>query len=171
MDLIAHLVFGFWLYIKLGNPWSILLSCIMDVDHLLGYLYDRRKESLIKIHYDKLIEEIFEKPYDKKRLLHLSYRPRTWFHSIFGVFLFSLVLTPFLSLSIAFIPLFSHLLLDAMDKNGIYILPPFTKRKVRGALPVGYLIEDPKYLVRHKRSHIPSLILIIITIFLILFGI
>lgn len=155
MDLIAHFVFGLWIYQDLGSVWTIFLSCITDIDHLLGYIYDRRKKPFIQI----------------PKLLHLAYRPRSWFHSFTGILVVSIPLTFFLPSPIVFLPLFSHLLLDALDKNGISILPPFLKKRVRGALPVGYLIEDPSYLKRHKRSHVPSLILIITVTLLILYGI
>jgi len=155
MDIVAHVVFGFWLSTKLGTEWGIFFSAILDIDHLLGYLYDKRKKKTIEI----------------PSLLHLAYRQRTWLHSIFGVFIITLVFIQFLDWRIVFFPLLFHLFLDAIDKIGIYILPPFTKKKIKGILPVGYLIEEPGYLKRHKRSHIPSIILIVLTIILILLNV
>jgi len=155
MDLLAHLIFSFWVSLHVGNVWAIFLGTIMDIDHLLGYIYDRRKKRYIEI----------------PKLLHLAYRPRTWLHSFTGILLLSIPLLPFLPITVVFIPILSHLLLDILDKSGISIFPPFLKKKVRGALPVGYLIEDPSYLRRHKRSHIASLILIAIVILLMLYGV
>jgi len=155
MDLIAHFVFGLWIYQDFGNIWIILLSCITDIDHLIGYIYDRRKKSSIQI----------------PKLLHLAYRPRSWFHSFTGLLTVFIPLSFFLPTPVVLLPLLSHLLLDALDKNGISIFPPFLKKRIKGALPVGYLMEDPNYLKRHKRSHVPSLILIAIISLLILYGI
>ena len=155
MDLLAHLIVGIWLYQHFGNFWTIFLSVIIDIDHFLGYIYDRRKKRHIEI----------------PKLLHLAYRPRSWLHSFTGLLLFSIPLSFFLPPTIAFLPLFSHLMLDMLDKSGISIFPPFLKKKIKGALPVGYLIEDPTYLRRHRRSHIASFILIAIVILLILYGV
>lgn len=154
MDLIAHFVFGLWLYKISGNVWTIVLTCIIDIDHFLGYIYDRRKKHIIKV----------------PSLLHLAFRPRSWLHSITGVLIISLPSIFFLPWHVVFISLFSHLILDSLDKGGIYLLPPFSKKMIRGILPMGYLIEDPNYLRLHKRSHIPSLILIVVMALLILMG-
>jgi len=155
MDLIAHFIFGLWLYKIFGNAWTIPLSCIIDIDHFLGYFYDRRKQKRIEI----------------PNLLHLSYRPRTWVHSITGVLIIFLPLIFFSPWYIVLISLFSHIFLDSLDKLGIYILPPFTDRRmIHGVLPVGYLLEDPNYLRLHKRSHIPSILFILLISLLILMG-
>jgi len=89
-------------------------------------------------------------------LLHLTYRPRTWLHSITGAAILSTILVYVFKfpLKVVFFSFYIHLGMDMLDKTGIFILPPFIKRKIRGALPVGYLMEDPSYLQRHKRSHI-----------------
>lgn len=155
MDLIAHFVFSLWLNTHYGNVWTIFLGTIIDIDHFLGYIYDRRNKRYIEI----------------PKLLHLAYRPRSWMHSFTGILVLSIPSLLFLPANIAFIPLLSHLLLDALDKNGISIFPPFLKKRIKGALPVGYLIEDPTYLKRHRRSHIASFVLIAIFILLILYGI
>ena len=155
MDLIAHFVFSIWLAQHCGNLWPILLGTIIDIDHVLGYIYDRRKKLRIEI----------------PKLLHLAYRPRSWLHSFTGLLLISIPFLFFLPSNIVFVPILFHLLLDSLDKNGISILPPILKKKIRGVLPVGYLIEDSKYLERHRRSHIACFILIAISILLILYGV
>ncbi|MEM7821565.1 MAG: metal-dependent hydrolase [Candidatus Aenigmatarchaeota archaeon] len=170
MDLLAHFAVGIWLYTKIENIAVPFLSCILDIDHILGYIYDKIEGRKKEIHYEKIFEEFF-KTRKKRIFLRLSYRPRTWIHSFFGVFLIGLFLTPFFGLEASFIPLISHILLDALDKNGVFLFPPLIKSKIRGALPVGYLAENPNYLIRHKRSHVPSLILIIIVTILILYKI
>jgi hypothetical protein len=142
MDILAHFIIGLYFSIKFESYWPIFFSCIFDIDHIIGYFYDRRKKILIEI----------------PSLLHIAYRPRSWFHSIFGLLILSVPFTLFLPLEIIFIPLLIHLFLDLLDKNGIYLFPPFIKKKIKGSLPVGYLVEDPSYLKRHKRSHIPSLL-------------
>ncbi|MCS7105841.1 MAG: metal-dependent hydrolase [Candidatus Aenigmarchaeota archaeon] len=153
MDIIAHFIAGLYLSIKFENYWALFFGCIMDIDHVIGYLYDKRKKVKIEI----------------PSLLHLAYRPRSWFHSLSGLLIVSIPFLFFLSPELIFIPLFIHLFLDLLDKNGIYILPPFIKRRIKGSLPVGYLIEDPTYLKTHKRSHIPSLLVsVIFLIFIIL---
>jgi membrane-bound metal-dependent hydrolase YbcI (DUF457 family) len=145
VDLIAHFVVGLWLYKYYPNPVVVILAAIPDADHLLGYFYDRWNHKRIEI----------------PKLLHLAYRPRSWVHSILGMFVIGLPLLFFFPWRIIFVPLFSHLLLDALDKQGVYIIPKLTKLKIRGKLPVGYLPEDPEYMLKHKRSHIPSILLII----------
>ncbi|MDI6798910.1 MAG: hypothetical protein QMD12_02865 [Candidatus Aenigmarchaeota archaeon] len=155
MDLIAHFVFGLWLFKKSGNVWSIALSCVLDIDHILGYIYDKRKKRYIEI----------------PSILHLAYRPRSWLHSITGALISALPFVFFLPMHIVLISLFSHLFFDLLDRNGILLFPPLLKKKIKGALPVGYLIEDPEYLKRHRRSHIPSLILIVLFSLFIVFGI
>ena len=154
MDLVAHFVMGLAIAKKLNNPWAVLLSCIIDIDHVIGYLYDRRKKKFLFI----------------PSLLHLAYRPRTWLHSITGAALLAaLSLFVFnLPFPVVFFSLYVHLAIDMLDKAGIYILPPLIKRKIKGALPVGYLMEDSGYLQRHKRSHIPSILLILIVAVLVL---
>ncbi len=141
MDILAHFIVGLYFSIKFESYWPIFFSCIFDIDHIIGYFYDRRKKILIEI----------------PPLLHIAYRPRSWLHSIFGFLILSIPFTLFLPLHIIFIPLLIHLFLDLLDRNGIYLFP-FIKKKIKGSLPVGYLIEDPSYLKRHKRSHIPSLL-------------
>ncbi|MEM5883024.1 MAG: hypothetical protein QXQ77_02170 [Candidatus Aenigmatarchaeota archaeon] len=152
MDAIAHFIVGLYLSIKFESYWPLFLSCVFDIDHIIGYFYDKRK---------KLILEI-------PSLLHLAYRPRSWFHSFSGLLIILIPFLPFLPLEIIFIPLFIHLFLDILDKNGIYILPPLIKKKIKGLLPVGYLMENPNYLRAHKRSHIPSLLISIIFVLLII---
>jgi len=154
MDLIAHFVVGLAIAKKLGNPWAVFLSCLIDIDHAIGYIYDKRnKKNTIM-----------------PTLLHLAHRPRTWLHSISGaallIVLFAYVVK--LPLPVVFYSFSIHIAIDALDKAGIYVFPPFTKRKIRGALPVGYLPEDPSYLQKHKRSHIPSILLILAVVVLVL---
>lgn len=144
MDLLAHLVVGVWLYTKYKQMIVIPLAMIFDVDHLLGYVYDKRKN-------------VRKLP----KVIHLAYRPRSWFHSLTGMFLVALPLLPFFQWQVVITPLASHLFLDMLDKSGLFIFPPLTWKKIRGALPVGYLPEDPMYMKKHKRSHIPSIIVII----------
>ncbi|MEM5800476.1 MAG: hypothetical protein QXD54_02750 [Candidatus Aenigmatarchaeota archaeon] len=152
MDILAHFIVGLYLSIKFENYWPLFFSCIFDLDHVIGYLYDKRKKLPIEI----------------PSLLHLAYRPRSWFHSILGLLIVSIPFLFFLPVELIFIPLFAHLFLDILDKNGIYILPPLIKKKIKGSLPVGYLLEDPSYLKTHKRSHIPSLLVSIIFVLLII---
>ena len=154
MDLIAHLAFGLWLYKIFGNPWVIPLSCIIDIDHIFGYIYDKRNQKNVEI----------------PNLLHLAYRPRTWIHSITGALLLSLPLVFFLPWKIVLISIFSHIVLDSLDILGIYTFPPFTNRMIHGIFPVGYLLEDPNYLRLHKRSHIASIIFILLIALLIFVG-
>jgi len=155
MDIIAHFMLGLWFWKKFANPWSLILSFIVDVDHILGYVYDRRNKKIIKF----------------PKFLHLAFRERTWVHSLTGVFLISIPLLFFFPLEVVLVPLFSHLMLDMIDKNGIFTLPPFTSRKIQGVLPVGYLLESANHLKLYKRSHLPSLVLIILVSLLILFNI
>jgi len=154
VDLIAHFVFGLWLSGKFGGVWTILFSCITDIDHLIGYIYDKRKKRVIEM----------------PKLLHLAYRPRSWLHSFTGVLFFLPLLFVF-DWKTIFIPLLLHLLFDSLDKYGISIFPPFTNKRLKGILPVGYLVEEPRFLELHKRSHIPSLIMTALMILLISYGI
>lgn len=154
MDLVAHFVMGLVIAKKLNNPWAVLLSCIIDIDHVIGYLYDRRKKKLMWI----------------PNLLHIAHRPRTWLHSITGAALLIAFFTFSFNLPfpVVFFSFYIHLAMDMLDKNGIFVLPPLINRKIRGALPAGYLPEDPSYLKRHKRSHIPTILLILIVAVLVL---
>jgi len=145
MDLLAHFVVGLWLYSHYQYPLVVLLSVIPDIDHLVGYIYDRRKKTEIKL----------------PKLIHLAYRPRSWFHSFTGVLIIGLPLLIYFPWYVVFIPLLFHMFLDMLDKEGIYILPPFISKRIRGALPVGYLPEDPSYMKKHKRSHLPSILVIL----------
>ncbi len=145
MDLIAHLVFGFWVYRNFGIIWALPLSCILDIDHLIGYLYDKRR----KTHWYL------------PDFVHLAYRPRTWLHSIGFVTLIAIPLMFVLPWYVVVISLYGHLFLDGLDRFGVYIFPPFISKRIHGALPVGYLLEDQNYLSHHKRSHFPSFIFII----------
>jgi len=154
MDLIAHFMVGLLFYRKFGSLVYIFLACAFDLDHVIGYFYDRRKKLRIEL----------------PPLLHLAYRPRSWLHSFTGLLLFSFLFSPFFPAHLVVTSLFSHLLLDMVDKSGVFIFPPLIKEKVRGILPVGYFLEDPKYLKRHKRSHIPSLVLTLIVGLLVFFG-
>ena len=155
MDLIAHFVFGIWLAKKFQNFWAIFLSCIIDIDHFFGYIYDKRKKQRIEI----------------PSILHLAYRPRSWLHSFTGVLILSIPFLLFLPSDLVFISLLSHLFFDLLDKNGIFLFPPLLNKKIRGRLPVGYLPEDSRYLKAHKRSHLPSILLIIFTGILLFYGI
>jgi len=154
MDLLAHFVMGLVIAKKLNNPWAVLLSCLIDIDHIIGYIYDRRKKKFLFM----------------PSLLHIAYRPRTWLHSITGAALFAafFIYVLHLPFDVVFFSFYIHLAIDMLDKTGIYVLPPLIKRKVKGALPVGYLMEDSGYLQRHKRSHIPSILLILIVAVLVL---
>jgi membrane-bound metal-dependent hydrolase YbcI (DUF457 family) len=165
MDFVAHFVVGLWLSIKIGNPIAIPLSVSFDIDHVIGFLYDKRKKMLTSI----------------PNIFHFAYRPRSWLHSISGLMILFVIavginatgLVNFNSpvpYDIILFCLILHLLIDMLDKDGIHILPPITRKEIRGALPVGYLIEDPKYLTNHKRSHVPSLILIAVILMFIFFG-
>lgn len=154
MDLIAHFVMGLVLYKFTGNIWVIILSVILDLDHFVGFVYDKKKFRFTEL----------------SNLLHLAYRPRTQLlHSIVGILIIGAALSFFMPWTIAFGPLAIHLFLDSIDRAGIYLLPIGPKWQIRGVLPVGYLAENPSYIKKHKRSHIPSLILIIAGILLLLF--
>jgi len=146
MDAVAHFVFGLWLYQKLHSPVVILLSVILDVDHVLGFLYDRRKRKRIEI----------------PSLLHLAYRPRSWLHTIAGIIVIGLPLVPFYGLPTVFIPLLAHLLIDMLDRAGVMLLFPLSRKYIRGILPASYLSENNILTRRHKASHIPSIILIVV---------
>jgi len=148
MDAIAHFVFGLWLYQKLPSPTTIILSVILDIDHLLGFLYDKITRRM-SVHLPSL--------------LHLAYRPRSWLHSIAGILAISLPLIPFYGFSPVFIPLLAHLLIDMLDRAGVMLLFPFSRKYIHGILPASYLPEDEALTRRHKASHVPSIILIIIS--------
>jgi membrane-bound metal-dependent hydrolase YbcI (DUF457 family) len=150
MDVLAHFVFGLWLYTKFNSLAVLPLSVILDIDHLIGFIYDKRKAKKIKI----------------PSLLHLAYRPRSWLHSIIGILLIGLPLVPLLGLYPVLIPLLSHLLIDMLDKAGIYMFPPFTRMRVHGILPASYLPEENPSL-KGKRSHVPSIVLIVATAILV----
>jgi hypothetical protein len=155
MDILAHFIVGLYLSIKFESYWPIFFSCILDIDHVIGYFYDRRKKILTEI----------------PSLLHLAYRPRSWFHSILGLLILFIPFMFFLPLHLILIPLFLHFFLDLLDKSGVYLFPPFIKRKIRGSLPVGYLVEDESSLKTHKRSHIPSLLTLLFFFLLIIFKV
>jgi hypothetical protein len=157
VDFLAHFVMGLWFYKETGMLETILLSISFDLDHIVGYFYDRRKQTNINI----------------PSVFRLAYRPRSWFHSFTGLILIALpaIFIFRLPVRVVLFPLVVHLLLDVIDKSGIYILPPFVKKKIHGILPVGFLLEDPDRLKRHKQSHIPSLILIVVIVVLSLLNI
>jgi len=131
------------------------MTCIFDIDHISGYIYDRRKQ----------------KQFNIPSIFGLAYRPRSWFHSVTGFLILFSIFSFFVHWQVVFYSLFFHLLMDVIDKNGIFLLPPLITKRVRGALPVGYLMENPSYLEKHRRSHIPSLFLIISIAVLILLRI
>lgn len=155
MDLTVHFLVGILIFKLTGNIFAIPLSILPDLDHVIGYFYDKRKKRNIQM----------------PKLLHIAYRPRSWLHSVFAVLILSLFFSLFIPWKVVFASLFSHILIDSLDKSGVYLLPYISKKKIRGILPVGYLEENPAYLKRHKRSHVPSMIVtaIIILILLIIF--
>ena len=153
MDLIAHFIIGLVLYRFTGNIFAIPLTVILDFDHFLGFVYDKKK-----IKFNGL-----------PHIMHLAYRPRTRMHNLIATLLFGVFLSFFMPWKIAFIPLLLHLFFDSLDKSGIYLLPFGPKWKIKGILPVGYLIDKPEDVHKHKRSHIPSLIVMIAGILLLLF--
>jgi len=132
----------------------IVLSCIFDIDHFIGYVYDRKK----KIH-PKL-------PW----VLHVAFRRRSWFHSFTGLLLLLPFVSAYVPFSLALLSLLSHLLIDSMDRMGIQILPPFTKRKIRGPLPTSYLWSS-KHPRHYRKAHIPAIIMIIILFLMILYNV
>ena len=152
MDLLAHFVMGLWFYKETAMFETILLSIFFDLDHIAGYFYDRRRQTNINI----------------PNIFRIAYRPRSWFHSFTGLILIAVpaILIFKLPVRIVLFPLIVHLLLDVIDKNGIYLLPPLTRKRIHGILPVGFLLEEPDRLKRHKQSHVPSLILIVVIVVL-----
>ena len=154
MDLLAHFMFGLWLYQKTGNIWAIPLSMIFDIDHILGYIWDRKKRFPKKTSF----------------LLEMAYRPRTWFHSLSLMFLMVVFFSFYAPIQIVFICLAVHLLIDAMDKGGVYLLPPFSKKKISGPLPISYIWDNPVKPTHNKKGHIPSVIFIILVSLLIFLG-
>jgi len=153
MDVLAHLAFGVWLYHRYGSIWSIPMSFILDIDHLFGFAYDKKR----KLRRD--IPEIFQ----------LIYRPRTWLHSITGIVVF-LPLCFFIPCHIVLISIIAHLLMDGLDMAGVYIFPPFITGKIRGILPASYIVDKPESIRKHKNAHIPSIFIVVLFSFLILFG-
>jgi hypothetical protein len=151
MDAIAHFAFGLWLYTKFHSPIVLPLSVVIDLDHVFGFLYDKRKSKVIEI----------------PSLLYLAYRPRSWLHSITGLLAISLPLLPIFGSQAVFIPLAAHLLIDMADRAGIKILPPLINNRIKGILPASYLPEDATTIKRHKRSHVPSVALTVASLILI----
>ncbi|OYT42796.1 MAG: hypothetical protein B6U78_00125 [Candidatus Aenigmarchaeota archaeon ex4484_224] len=149
MDLTTHLAVGIFLYKVFGNPWLILLSVIFDFDHLFGYLYDSRKKIRLEI----------------PKLYRLAYRPRSWFHSILMVPILAIIFLQIVPWKQSVLALTIHLLLDMPDREGIYIVPFLSKKKIRGPLPVAYYIKHEKRKIK-KSFHIISLTLT--TIFILL---
>jgi hypothetical protein len=154
MDISAHFMIGIWFYQKFGNMWAIPLSIIFDIDHFFGYVYDKRKRFPKKVHF----------------LLDMAYRPgRTWIHSITILILIFLFASFFVPWSTALICLAVHLLMDAIDKSGILLFPPFSKKKISGPLPVSYIWDNPIKPTHNKKGHLPGIIFMIIFILLIFF--
>ena len=156
MDLSAHIMAGIWLYQRFGNIWAIPLSIIFDIDHFFDYLWDKRKRFPKRVNF----------------LLNIAYRPgRTWFHSItmfLIVFFFASFYVPY---NVVLISLILHLLIDVIDKSGIYLLPPFSKKKVSGPLPISYIWDNPIRPTHNRKGHLPSVIFIIIFALMIFFKI
>jgi hypothetical protein len=153
VDLLVHLVFGIWIYQRFGNIWAIPLSIIFDIDHFFDYVYDKRKRFPKRFHF----------------LLDMAYSGRTWIHSItvlIPIFLFASLFVPF---TIVLICLIVHLLMDAIDKGGIFLFPPFSKKKISGPLPVSYMWDNPIQPTHNKKGHLPGIIFLIIFILLMFF--
>jgi membrane-bound metal-dependent hydrolase YbcI (DUF457 family) len=148
MDVVAHFVFGLWLSRKV-SPVAVPFSVILDIDHVLGFLYDKIRKKNIKT----------------PTLIHLAYRPRSWLHSLLGILIIGLPFYPFFGFFPVFIPLLTHLLIDMLDNSGVMLLFPFSFKHIHGILPASYLPEEARK--RKKTSHIPSVILIIASAILI----
>ncbi len=152
MDIIAHLAFGLWLWKFYGNFWGLIASVLFDIDHILGFLYDRVKKQKLEI----------------PKIYQLVYRRRSWFHSIAMIPIFTFIFSFITDWKIVFIGLSSHLILDALDKSGIYILPFLYTKKIKGPLPPSYFIDNPHS--NRKSNHIPSLLVAILFLILIILG-
>lgn len=145
MDFLAHLVFGIWVSKRFNSFWGVILSTILDIDHPLGYMYDNWYK---KLHFPKW--------------QRIAYRPRSWFHSLTVLIFLTIFLSRFMNPKLVFISLASHLLMDVIDVNGIYIFPPLMKKRIRGPLPVSYLWENPEKPTHRKKAHLPSIMIIIL---------
>jgi len=145
MDLFAHYALGLLLSEIFNVPWATFFAVVFDIDHLLGYIYDKiKKEEKIKV----------------PRIINIIYRKRTWFHSFWGVFLITALFMNSIQWQIILVSTLSHLLLDSFDKQGIRVLPPF-KWRIFGPLPLSYYWDDPTAAdsYRRRKPHIASLVL------------
>lgn len=154
MIFFAHLIIGYWLFLKFGYWQVIPLAVIFDIDHLIGYIIRKRRN--------------VSSPLTNMQTLFTH--PRSWIHSLTGFLIFflpSLIFVPWYAAASA---LATNLLLD-FDKAGIFILPPFTKRLIYGPLPINYDWSTPTKKKINRLGYIPSLIFIAIMLFVIYFRI
>ena len=78
------------------------------------------------------------------KFLNLLFSHRGFFHSLFALLIFS-VLLYFVNylLALAFFSgYFLHLLLDSFTKQGIYLFYPFSTKKSKGPIIVGSIFEN-----------------------------
>lgn len=151
MDLFTHYALGLFLTKVFDTPWTIFFSIIFDIDHLLGYIYDKKKKG----------QEI-----QISRITHLLRRKRTWLHSFWGIFLLTVMFSYFFNPVMIITCALFHLVLDSVDKAGIQVLSPLIKRKFKGPLPIAYVWENPEKKNTKKASGVS---LMFTLIFLVLF--
>jgi len=152
MDLFAHYAVGMFLYKIFGSYWAIVFAVILDIDHVLGYIY----ENAIKK------KEMKEVP----RIAYFVYSKRTWLHSFLGLALLLILFGYKFSPLMIIVCVGSHLLLDSLDKIGIEILPFISKKRLKGPFPVAYKWDHPG---EGSRKHQSSISIATTAIFLALF--
>jgi hypothetical protein len=52
--------------------------------------------------------------------------------------------------------------MDVIDVYGIFVFPPFTKKRIYGPMPVSYLWESPEKSKHNKKAHIVGAVIVIL---------
>jgi hypothetical protein len=154
MIFFAHLIIGYWLYLKFGYWQVIPLSLIFDVDHLIGFFIRKMNKSKSPI----------------SDMQTLFTHPRSWLHSITGFLIFFVPSLFFMPWYVAALPLILHLIVD-FDKDGFAILPPITKKRIYGSLPIVFNWRRQKKKKIDLLGYVPSVIFIAVMALLIYFRI
>ena len=78
------------------------------------------------------------------RFLNIIFAHRCFFHSLFALLIFTILLyfVNFLFAIAFFSGYFLHLLLDSFTKQGIFLFYPFSTKKSKGNIRVGSILEN-----------------------------
>ena len=95
------------------------------------------------------IDSPFSKIGKKVKILNYMFAHRGFFHSLFALLIFSILLS-FIDYLLAlafFLGYFLHLLLDSFTRQGIFLFFPFSTKRSKGKVKVGTLLENILFFV------------------------